>query len=131
MFFLLFDKKKSQHLSWTEFYKDTAEPTNENGLFQNYTGSNKQTLSESQTWVIKCYFHDMSTQGDGGAINSKSLNKLLIETSTFVNCSASNNGGAIFISSGDCVIHEVCGYQCTSTDSSFAYVFGDSSSYQK
>ena len=62
---------------------------------------------------------------NGGAIYSGSLSKLLVETSTFVSCSATNNGGAIFISSGDCVIHEVCGYHCTSNNvESFSLVTG-------
>ena len=67
----------------------------------------------------------MSIQGDGGAIYSGSLSKLLVETSTFVSCSATSNGGAIYISKGDCVIHEVCGYHCTSSyDFSFSDVYG-------
>ena len=93
MFFLLFDKNniistnnfKSLHLSWNEFYNDTSEPASENGLFQNlhYTDSDKLTLSRNKTLVINCYLHNLSST------NSR---KLLIETSTFIDCSSSNYG---------------------------------------
>ena len=65
------------------------------------------------------------SSSSGGAIYSTSLSKLLVETSTFVSCSA-DYGGAIYISKGDCVIHEVCGYHCTANYESFSLVSGDS-----
>ena len=72
------------------------------------------------------------SSSSGGAIYSTSLSKLLVETSTFVSCSASSQGGAIYISKGDCVIHEVCGYHCTANSQfSFSDVWQSSGTKDK
>jgi hypothetical protein len=43
---------------------------------------------------------------------------LLVESSSFFSCKTSNlHGGAIYISgNGQCVLHKVCGYDCSSTN---------------
>ena len=69
-----------------------------------------------------------SGTSDGGALYCSSVTYLLIVSSSFFSCNTSSNGGAIYFTnagSGQCVLHEVCGYYCCTTDKNsgqFAYI---------
>ena len=119
---------------WNEFYgTELTDPNYYSAThcqLDDCVNKSQLTLS-GNAWIAKCYFHDMSST-NGGAIYSDSLSKLLVEASTFDSCSVSSEGGAIYISSGDFVLHEVCGYQCTSSDYySFSEVWQSSGTKDK
>ena len=72
----------------------------------------------------------MSYTGDGGAVYilTSNIYYLLIERSTFVNCSASVQGGAIFSFYGNNVLHNVCGNNCNANyNDGFDLIDGSSS----
>ena len=72
----------------------------------------------------------MSGQSYGGAvyISTNNIYYLLTKRSTFIRCSASYDGGAIYSIWGNNVLHNVCGNDCHSDDlGSFAFVGGSDS----
>jgi hypothetical protein len=92
--------------------------------------TSKLTLSDTNVYVSNCLFNKCTSTGDGGALFcSTSVIRLLVDSSSFLSCKASNCGGAIHFNntgSGQCVLHKVCGNDCTltnSNDSLFAYVY--------
>ena len=115
---------------WKEFYS-TNQPTDSfliNGSeFCKSCNSSSLPSLKSNFYITNCYFHNISTQSDGGVIFSESLSQLLVETSTFISCSTSKDGGVIYASQGDCVIHEVCGIECHAYRYSFSDVWAQSS----
>jgi hypothetical protein len=110
--------------SWNDYF--TATPVTTIGP-SSY--NSRQTLSDSNVYVINCLFNSFTSGNEGGAIYCTS-NYLLIEFSAFFSCKTSsyNHGGAIRFTnsgSGECVFHGVCGYDCnagSSTDGQFAWM---------
>jgi hypothetical protein len=90
-----------------------------------------RTLSGTGVHVSNCLFSSCMSTNNGGAFYCTSVTYLLVESSSFFSCVTSNQyGGAIYFenSYGQCVLHEVCGYDCYSiyTGSSyyqFAYIY--------
>jgi hypothetical protein len=81
----------------------------------------RPTLSGPNIYVLNCLFNSITSTGNGGALYSTSVSCLLVESTSFFSCKTSGNGGAIYFentNSGQCVLHEVCGYDCCTTDSS-------------
>ena len=71
------------------------------------------------------------SSSNGGAvyIYTENVYYLLIERSTFISCSASYDGGAIYSIWGNNVLHNVCGNDCQSNNNEgFALIYGSSSS---
>jgi predicted outer membrane repeat protein len=71
-------------------------------------------------------FSSITSTGNGGALYcSTSVSYLLVESTSFFSCKTSGgDGGAIYFyntNSGQCVLHEVCGYDCCTTDSSYCH----------
>jgi hypothetical protein len=103
---------------WNDHFPGTSPSTT---LFlQEYNG--KQTPSVANVYVSNCLFRYItSTSGDGGALFlSTSVSYLVVESSSFFTCKSSGRGGAIFFqntNSGQCVLYEVCGYDCCTTNS--------------
>jgi predicted outer membrane repeat protein len=85
---------------------------------QTYTS--RQTPSDTYIYVLNCLFNSITSTGNGGALYCTST-YLLVESTSFFSCKTSGgNAGAIFFqntNSGQCVLHEVCGYDCCKTDS--------------
>ena len=79
-------------------------------------------LEESQldrVWVSDCIFSGIEKNR---AITYTKQRKLLIEISTFNNCSNNNIGGAIYKLGGDSVLSKCCSVRCyTSSSGSKGY----------
>jgi hypothetical protein len=109
--------------AWEDFFSVT-NPTK----FNSITYTSRQTPSGTSVYVSNCLFNSITYKsGNGGALYSTSVTYLLIESSSFFSCRASGSGGAIYFtnSGGQCVLHEVCGFDCCSTSTSygqFAYI---------
>lgn len=105
---------------WNYFFGDTDITSNNlyNTTRLTFSGSENVSISE-------CSFYDIETTGNGGAVlfqpgNNKDT--MLIDYSTFLNCSCTENGGAVYMDSkrGQCVLQYVCGNACkANTDDNF------------
>jgi hypothetical protein len=92
--------------------------------------TSRQTPSGTSVYISNCLFRSISSGSDGGALYCSSVTYLLVESTSFFSCKTSSHGGAIYFtnSGGQCVLYEVCGYDCCSTYSSnyphyqFAYI---------
>ena len=105
--------KKLMISDWTTFYGSGLDEPTANDL--EYTGDDFLNLSlQNHAWVFNCYFHSMSARDGGAILYGIDGGKCLIESTSFFECRAFQQGGAIFVNYGDCVIHEVCGYLCKS-----------------
>jgi hypothetical protein len=112
--------------AWSDYF--TGSPT----LHQQKLYETVQSFSSTNVHVLNCLFRSTTSTSDGGALRCTSDTYLLVESSSFFSCTtSSSSGGAIYFSntnSGQCVLHEVCGYDCWSTYSSgskydqFAYL---------
>jgi hypothetical protein len=113
--------------AWNDYF--TGNPN----LIQSNEYKTKPALSDANVYILNCLFISITSSGDGGALQCTSVQNLLIESTSFLYCKTNNNnGGAIFFSnsgSGQCVLNEVCGYDCYSTYTSssaceqFAYIY--------
>jgi hypothetical protein len=104
--------------AWNDYFPATST-TNLNSQ----TPTSRQTPSDTGVYVSNCLFRSISSTSDGGALYCTST-YFLVESSSFISCNtSSNNGGAILFqnSGGQSVLHEVCGYDCCSTHSSYQY----------
>jgi hypothetical protein len=99
--------------AWGDYF--TGSPT----LIEQKEYGETQTPSATNVYVSNCLFRTITSGSNGGALSCRSsISCLLIESSSFFSCKASNNGGAIYFvntNSGECVLHELCGYDCGST----------------
>jgi hypothetical protein len=107
--------------AWNDYFPGTT-PTN----LPSQTYTLRQTPSNAYVYVLNCLFNSIISTGHGGALYfSTSVSYLLVESTSFFSCKTSGgNGGAIYFSntnSGQCVLHEVCGYDCCTTDSNNRY----------
>jgi hypothetical protein len=111
--------------AWNDYFTGTATPQQP----KLYTST--QTLSGTNVYFLDCLFKSCTSSSHSGAFYCTSVTYLLVESSSFFSCTTSiNHGGAIFFSNGNgqCVLHEVCGYDCCSTRSGsssyqFAYIY--------
>jgi hypothetical protein len=104
---------------WNYYFTGNPTPLQQN----DYTS--RQTPSSTSVHVLNCLFRSITSDSYGGALYCTSVTYLLVESSSFFSCKMSNQyGGAIYFSNsgGECVLHEVCGYDCYST-------YSDSSSW--
>jgi hypothetical protein len=103
---------------WNDYFPGTS-PTN----LPSQTYTLRQTPTNTYVYVLNCLFNSITSTGDGGALSCTSVSYLLVESTSFFSCKTSGGyGGAIYFqntNSGQCVLHEVCGYDCCTTDSSF------------
>jgi hypothetical protein len=86
-----------------------------------------QTPSETSVYILNCLFRSITSVCNGGALFCTSVTYLLVESSSFFSCKTSDqNGGAIYFynNGGQCVLHEVCGYNCNTTYTSSSYTYG-------
>ena len=103
--------------AWSDYF--TGNPT----IFQQKEYTTTQTLSGA-VHVLNCLFRSCISSGNGGALYCSSVTFLLVESSSFFSCKTSSYyGGAIYFdnSNGQCVLHEVCGYDCISTQTSWSH----------
>jgi hypothetical protein len=122
LIFVLFSKA-----AWNDYFSGTNATTTLSS--QEY--SSRPTLSGPNVYVSKCLFRSFTSLSEGGALYcSTSITYLLVESTSFFSCKiSSGNGGAIYFyntNSGQSVLHEICGYDCGSTNSNngqFNYIF--------
>jgi hypothetical protein len=85
-----------------------------------------QSTSSTNVFVSNCLFIGCTSASNGGALAcSGSVQRLLIESSSFFSCSTGGQfGGAIYFSNtnnGESVLHKVCGNDCCSTNTGYSY----------
>jgi hypothetical protein len=100
--------------AWNDYF-----PTVTLNNLHSQTYSSRQTPSNTGVHVLNCLFRTITSSNDGGALYcSTSVTYLLIESTSFISCKTSLNGGAIHFSNanGQCVLYEVCGYDCSTTN---------------
>jgi hypothetical protein len=112
--------------AWNDYFTGSTTP------LQSKDYGERQTPSSTGVYFSNCLFRSISSGSNGGALYcSSSVTYLLVESTSFISCKTSSiNGGAIYFynSGGECVLHEVCGYDCYSTYTSgtsqgqFAYI---------
>jgi hypothetical protein len=104
--------------AWDDYFTGatTLLQTKEYGTSQNPSGTS--------VYVSNCLFRYITSTSQGGALSCTSAIYLLVESSSFFSCNTSaDGGGAIFFynEGGQCVLHEVCGYDCCSIYTSNSY----------
>jgi hypothetical protein len=111
--------------AWNDHFAGTYSTNNNSQLY-----TSRQTPSDTNLYVSNCLFRSItSSDVDGGAMHCTSVANLLVESTSFFSCKASGYGGAIYfnsINSGQCVLYEVCGYDCcttTSKNSQFVLIY--------
>jgi hypothetical protein len=108
--------------AWSDYF--TGNPT----FFQGNTYTSRETPSHTNLYISNSLFLSITSTSEGGALySSNSVKYLLIESTSFFSCKTSNHYGAIYFyhSSGESVLNEVCGYDCSSTSGNhhqFAYI---------
>jgi hypothetical protein len=106
--------------AWCDYFPE-ANPTNLNSQ----TYDSRQTFSSTSVYVSNSLFISITSTGDGGALYFTSMAYFLAESTSFFSCKTSSAGGAIYFehtNSGQCVLHEVCGYDCcTTADTRFQF----------
>ena len=119
--------------AWSDYF--TGNPT----LLQSKEYTSTQTLSGTSVLVSNSLFRSCTSSNHGGAFYCTSVTYLLVESSSFFFCRTTNYyGGAIYFSNGNgqCVLNEVCGYDCCSTYTSgsyyqFAYIYVNNAASSK
>jgi hypothetical protein len=104
--------------AWNDYFTGTVTPQ------QTKLYTSTQTLSGTNVYFLDCLFRSITSSNYGGAFYCTSVTYLLVESSSFFSCKTSNNHGrAIFFqnSNGQCVLHEVFGYDSCSTRSVTSY----------
>jgi hypothetical protein len=118
-----------QRTAWSDFFPDSPET---NLKSQTYTS--RLPYSSTSVYVSNCLFISCTSGSDGGALYCSSTD-LLVESSSFFSCTTSSRlAGAIRVTTGQCVLYEVCGYNCYSTYSGsigqFACIDVNTASYK-
>jgi hypothetical protein len=77
-------------------------------------------ISVTNAYVYNCLFRSLTNSNDGGALYcSSSVNKLLVEQSSFISCrtTSGSGGGVLFynMGKGECVLSRICGFDCSAT----------------
>jgi hypothetical protein len=106
--------------AWNDYFPGTYA---NNPNSQTY--DSRQTPSGTSVYVSNCLFISITSTSNGGALYLNSVTYFLVESSSFYSCKTSDiYSGAIYLSNnGQCVLHEVCGYDCCSTHSSPYFQF--------
>jgi hypothetical protein len=108
--------------AWEDYF--TGSPTK----IQTKEYGTQQTLSDTSVHVLNCLFISITSGSYGGALSCTSVQYLLIESSSFFSCKTSGSrGGAVYFqntNNGQCVLNEVCGYDCCSTYTGTSSIYG-------
>lgn len=110
--------------SWSDYYNVDIEERYEH---KEFTSDNETLRIDSEnTYVICCFFHDMHSTSNGGAvIYEKDDSNVLIEKCSFFNCSSDASSGAICITGGNSILSFICGCKCfAAVSESFCCVDG-------
>ena len=106
--------------SWNDYY---------NGVQEKTTNLTEHFTVLDNIWIYSSIFQNIESYHSNGAAlckNSGTSYNFLVEFSIFHECNTiSSDGGAIYFSTGQCVISSSCGYKCTAGDDGdgqFCYV---------
>jgi hypothetical protein len=109
--------------AWDDYF------TGSRTVIQSNEYRGRQTPSGTGIYVLNCLFRSITSSSSGGGIYCyNSVTYLLVESTSFFSCKTDGNGGAVYFygsNSGQCVLHEVCGYDCCTTNSNsnqFVYI---------
>jgi hypothetical protein len=103
--------------AWNDYFPGTYSNN-----FNSETYYSRPTLSGTGIYVSNCLFISIISTSDGGALSCTSTTYLLVESSSFFSCkTSSDDGGALCVRNGQCVLNKVCGYDCYSTYTSSSY----------
>ena len=99
--------------SWSEYY--SSIPVETTNKYSEFTSSNK-TLFQilGNTYVLECYFHDMSSNSGGAILYSIINGNILIEKCSFYSCRSTSYTAAIRVEGGNSIIVFTCGHGCFS-----------------
>jgi hypothetical protein len=110
----------------------------------NFTGpeyTQSITTNAQNVYVHDCVFRDCSSTTEGGALScGTSVNRLLVEQTSFISCkTSSSKGGAIYFystSNGQCVLSKICSFGCNLSYSGYnlgmcAYIYATSNNNYK
>jgi hypothetical protein len=109
--------------AWNDYFPGTYTK-----IYNSQKYSSRQEPSSTGVYVSNCLFISITSSSSGGALSCTSATYFLVESSSFFSCWTGGNGGAIYFcdtNNGQCVLHEVCGYDCRTTNSNniqFAYI---------
>jgi hypothetical protein len=105
--------------AWDDYF--TGTPTS----LQPTEYTLRQTPSDASIYVSNCLFRSITSTDDGGALYCTSAIYFLVESTSFFSCKTNCSCGAIYFSNSDgqSVLHEVCGYDCCTTNAN-KYQFG-------
>ena len=98
---------------WYTFFPNKTDPE------ESHTYKNEEfnmtyplpTLSSGSFWILNCYFEQVNEKKEGSCIKAHGTDDILIEQSSFCNCTASSRG-CIYIIGKNAVLNKVCGYHC-------------------
>ena len=81
-----------------------------------YTGTRLEPTGNN-VYIHFCFFEELTSSEDGGAIYCRgSVQRLLVEQSSFISCKTSDDrGGGICSYSSQCVLSKICAFKCYST----------------
>jgi hypothetical protein len=108
--------------AWNDYFSGTT-PTN----LPSQTYTSRPTPSGPSVYVLNCLFRSITSGSTGGALYCTSVTYLLVESTSFFSCkTSSGSSGAIYFynGGGQCVLYEVCGYDCsTPSNNGFQFVY--------
>jgi hypothetical protein len=120
--------------AWDDYFPGSS-PSQTNATTKYTT---VQSTSSTNVFVSNCLFIGCTSTSGGGALScSGSVQRLLVESSSFFSCSTSSGqGGAIYFSntnSGECALYKVCGNDCSTSGSYdlFLCVYGQNTVSKK
>ena len=121
---MLSGTKKLLINAWSDHFSSVASP-GETSLKQTTQYSN---TASSNLYIINSAFEYSQSSDEGGAIRvsqSSTSYCLLIEKTTLFHCRSSSKSGAIYFGNyGQCVLANICAYNCCSINNvyQFAYI---------
>ena len=108
------------HKSWTDYYPNVDIPFTDDQFYSGLTFNSEDstlTPTKGNTYVYNCYFSDMHSEGNGGAIlYSISNSNLLVEKCSIYHCKATGYRAGIRVTQGNCIIAFVCSQKGYSND---------------
>ena len=112
--------KGSLFKDWLTYYGDQ----NENLRYISFKERKEkidtiQSTAALNVYVSHCGFSDITGATQGGCISyeAKASSRMLVELSSFLSCSATTYGGAVYIRYGECILTKLCAVKCVCTSS--------------
>jgi hypothetical protein len=111
--------------AWDDYFPGTTPSKTLNQQKYNKV----QSVSDQRIHVSNCLFNNCISGSNGGALScSNTVICLLVESSSFFTCKTSSSlGGAIYFNNangGQCVLYELCCFDCFSTLTGTGMSFG-------